>query len=233
MAIAGLLGGAVLVPVAIATPPWSVLPLIVVSAVAETAYAVCLSAAYARGAMSVAYPIGRGTAPLLVTAGAWLLLGQRSSGVAILGAGALGAGLSLIALAGRRTGQMAAVGFAAITGLAIAAYSLIDAQAVQTVSPVSYLGAVLALEGLILLGLVRVDRHRLRCALGSGVRVAVGTVAAYVLVLVAFQHADAGRVATLRETAVLFGLLLARERLGKTVWVGASFIVLGAVLSAV
>jgi drug/metabolite transporter (DMT)-like permease len=58
-------------------------------------------------------------------------------------------------------------------------------------------------------------------------------VAAYLLVLLAFQHADAGRVATLRETSVLFGLGLARERTGKSVWVGAMFIVLGAVLSAV
>jgi uncharacterized membrane protein len=110
---------------------------------------------------------------------------------------------------------------------------VIDAQAVQDVSPVSYLGAVLALKGLFLVGLMRFDRRRLRSALGSGSRVATETVAAYLLVLLAFQHADAGRVATLRETSVLFGLVPARERTGKSVWVGAMFIVLGALLSAV
>src|SRR5512146_1811091 len=73
MAVAGLIAGLALLPFTIAAPPWQVWPLIVLSGIAEAAYALLLSAAYQRGALAVAYPIGRGTAPVLVTLGAWLI----------------------------------------------------------------------------------------------------------------------------------------------------------------
>lgn len=66
------------------------------SALATTAYALCLAAAYQRGALSLTYPIGRGTAPLLVTLGGWLLLGQAVAPATLLGAAALMAGLALV-----------------------------------------------------------------------------------------------------------------------------------------
>ena len=64
MAMAGLIGGVVLLPATLLAPPTKVLALIVLSALVEAAYALCLSAAYRRGALSLAYPIGRGVAPL-------------------------------------------------------------------------------------------------------------------------------------------------------------------------
>ena len=84
----------------------------------------------------------------------------------------------------------------------------------------------------MLVAWLRGNRARLRRALGPGTRIAVGTVAAYLLVLLAFQRAPAGRVATLREASVLVGLLLARERPGRLVWLGAGLVVIGAVLAA-
>lgn len=59
------------------------------------------------------------------------------------------------------------------------------------------------------------------------------TAAAYLLVLLAFQRAQAGRVATLREVSVLIGISLAGERLGRRLWVGALFVLAGIVLAAV
>ena len=233
MAVSGLVAGAALLPAALVAPPWPVAPLIVLAAVAEAGYGLALAAAYRRGALAVAYPIGRGTAPLLVTLGGWLVLAEPPAPTALLGAAALGTGLALVALAGRRAGQGAAVGFALLTGACIAAYSLIDAGAVRQVAPVGYLGAVLALQGLLLVGWVRADRARLRAALGPGVRVAVGSVAAYLLVLLAFEQAAAGRVATLREVSVLIGIALAGGRPGLQVWTGAGLVVAGAVLAAV
>ena len=233
MAVAGLVSCAGLLPAIIVVPPWSTWPSIILSASAETAYALCLSAAYQRGALAVAYPIGRGTAPFLVTLGGWIVLAEPPTLLTILGALALATGLIFIALTGYRTHQQAAIGFAVLTGCAIAAYSLIDARAVQTVSPVGYLGAVLGLQGVMLTAYLRLDVNRLRQAVKPGTQIAIGSVAAYLLVLFAFQRADAGRVATLREVSVLIGLFLTSGKHSWRIWIGASLIVAGILLVTV
>lgn len=230
--VAGLVAGVALIPAMILAPPWQVWPLIILSALAECAYALFLTTAYRLGALSLVYPLARGAAPLLVTLGGWLLLSQVPTPWAFAGAAALALGLASVATAGRHSGQRAAIGFALLTGVCIATYATIDAGAVRQVNPVSYLGAVIGLQGIILAGILRLDLKRLRRALWPGIQIAIGSTAAYLLVLLAFQRADAGPVATLREVSVLIGVLLARERKGWHVWLGAALVVLGAVLTA-
>src|SRR5215218_5648658 len=220
MAVAGLVVGVALLPAVILSPPWRALPFVIASATAHVAYALGLSAAYRRGALSVAYPLGRGVAPLLVTLGGWLLLSERPDAGALIG------------VAGGRAGQGAAVGFALLTGLTIAAYSVVDAGAVRLVSPVGYLGAVLGIQGVLLTLLLRGSRVRLRRGLRSGVLIAVGSVGAYLFVLYAFRVAPAGRVSTLREASVLVGLMLSGERPSRMVWTGAILVLAGALLAA-
>src|SRR5919107_4807442 len=232
MSVAGLVIGVMLLPAVLHSPPWRALPFVVASAVAHVAYALGLSAAYRRGALSVAYPLGRGVAPLLVTLGGWLLLSERPDAGALIGAISLATGLALIAVAGGRAGQGAAVGFALLTGLTIATYSVVDAGAVRQVSPVGYLGAVLGIQGVLLTVLIRGNRTRLRGGLRSGALIAVGSVGAYLLVLFAFQVASAGRVSTLREASVLIGLMLSGERPSRVVWTGAILVLAGALLAA-
>ena len=135
MTVAGLATGVLLLPAVIVWPPWRVLPFVAASAGTHVFYALGLSAAYRRGALSVAYPLGRGVAPLLVTLGGWLLLAERPTLGALVGAVSLAVGLALIAVSGGRTGQGAAVVFALLTGLTIATYSVVDAAAVRQVSP--------------------------------------------------------------------------------------------------
>jgi drug/metabolite transporter (DMT)-like permease len=232
MSVAGLVVGVMLLPAVLISPPWRVLPFVVASALAHVAYALGLSAAYRRGALSVAYPLGRGVAPLLVTLGGWLLLAERPDAGALVGAISLAAGLALIAVAGGRAGQGAAVGFALLTGLTIAAYSVVDAGAVRQVSPVGYLGAVLGIQGALLTLFIRGNRTRMRRGLRSGSLIAVASVGAYLLVLYAFQVAPAGRVSTLREASVLVGLMLSGERPSRAVWTGAILVLAGALLAA-
>jgi drug/metabolite transporter (DMT)-like permease len=232
MSVAGLVVGVMLLPAVLVSPPWRALPFVIASAMAHVAYALGLSAAYRRGALSVAYPLGRGVAPLLVTLGGWLVLSERPDVGALIGAISLAAGLALIAVAGGRAGQGAAVGFALLTGLTIAAYSVVDAGAVREVSPVGYLGAVLGIQGVLLTLLIRGNRIRLRRGLRSGALIAVGSVGAYLLVLFAFQMAPAGRVSTLREASVLVGLALSGERPSRPIWIGAVLVLAGALLAA-
>lgn len=232
MAVAGLLVGLALLPATVLGEAWRAWPFILASATAHILYALCLSAAYQRGALSVAYPLGRGVAPLLVTIGGWLLLAQQPDVGAVLGAVLLAGGLAAIAVSGRRAGQSSAVVFALLTGLTIACYSVVDAGAVQYVDPVGYLGAVLGLQGLALTLSLRGRGDRLRGSVRSGAMIAVGSVVAYVLVLYAFQQAPAGRVSTLRESSVLVGILISGDRPPKAIWAGAGFVLAGALLAA-
>jgi drug/metabolite transporter (DMT)-like permease len=232
LAVAGLAIGVILLPVAVVTAPWEVWPLVLLSAGAETAYALFLAAAYRRGALSIAYPLGRGVAPLLVTLGGWFLLDEGRRPATLAGAVLLAVGIASVATAGWRGGQRQAVAFALLTGATIAVYSVVDAEAVRRVSAPGYLGAVFLLAGMLLVGWVRGDRARLARSIGPGLRVAAGSATAYLLVLLAFQRADAGRVATLREASVLIGIWLAGERPGRRVWVGAGLVVAGGVLAA-
>lgn len=252
MAVNGLVTGIVMLPLVVIWPPWQVWPLIVLSGVAQSAYALFLASAYRMGMLGVSYPIARGTAPLLVTLGGWLLLSQQPSSFSILGAALLGAGLVTIARAGTRANQGAAVGFALLTGLAIASYQVIDARAVQDVTPPGYLGAVFLVQGILMTIWIRATRRmssgaanptrlarlagdsisHLRGSLRVGTLIAFGSTAAYLLVVFALQRADAGRVSTLREISILLGLVISRQQFGRATWIGAALVVAGALLAA-
>ncbi|HEX2281750.1 MAG TPA: hypothetical protein VHG52_08305, partial [Thermomicrobiales bacterium] len=54
MSVAGLVVGVMLLPAVLVNPPWRALPFVIASATAHVAYALGLSAAYRRGALSVA-----------------------------------------------------------------------------------------------------------------------------------------------------------------------------------
>jgi drug/metabolite transporter (DMT)-like permease len=216
----------------VAAPPTAVVGLVLLTGVLQSAYSLALAAAYARGDLSLTYPLGRGTAPLLATVGAWIVLSQPPTASALLGAVVLGAGLGLLGLEAHRARALPAAGFAFLVGAVIASYSVVDARAVQEVSPVPYLGAAMLLQGILTTAVTRFDAARLRAALRPGALIGLGSVAAYLLILFALRLAPVGRVATLRETSVLLAILLSRERPRAAMWAGAALSVVGAVLAA-
>jgi drug/metabolite transporter (DMT)-like permease len=232
MAVSGLVGGALLFPFAIADPPTEVAGLVALTGFAEAAYALALSAAYARGTLSIAYPVGRGTAPLLATIGAFVVLSQKPGVAGVLGASLLAVGLLLLGLEARRSDMLPALGFALVVGFTIATYSVIDAAAVRETAPLGYLSIGLLIQGVLLSAIVGFERPRLKAAVRPGAVIALGVIAAYGMVLFAFRLADVNAVTTLRETSVLFGLLLAREHPTARTWAGAALVVAGAVLAA-
>ena len=79
IALSYLAVGIVLLPAAVMDPPIEVIGAVLASAVAHSAYLSLLGTGYREGSLSVVYPIARGTAPLLVGLGGWLLLDERPS----------------------------------------------------------------------------------------------------------------------------------------------------------
>jgi drug/metabolite transporter (DMT)-like permease len=239
-----LVGASVLVPagtvawLAVGRPPipleaWG---LAFVSGILEATYFALLSAAYARGDLSLVYPIARGTAPVLAVIVGIGFLGERlgpfgTVGVLLLLAGILSLQRPWTIL--RASGSMPprvrqAVWLALATGVAIAAYSAVDRTGARLVPPWLYAAQIWAFTAVFLLGgIAIVDRRARRrwddragpsigsaiaggAAEPSGVlgwrRAAVGglvTVAAYLLVLVAFVYAPLAVVAPVRESAIV------------------------------
>ena len=258
-AVGAVVGTVLLLPATIALPPTAVWPLALASGVAEATYFALLAAAYRRGELSFTYPVARGVAPFLITLGGAAVLGQSLNAARIGGSLALGVGLGTIAYAGLAKGRGAALAFAALTGVTIAVYSVIDADAVRSANAVGYLGGVTAVEAIILLSAVWLDSARgsraegepqgsaphgpaphgpaghalgrLRASARAGAGIGAGSLVAYLLVLLAYQRAPASPVATLRELSILLGILMARDRPGWRVWAGGALCVLGAALT--
>ena len=211
-------------------PPVEVVGAVLASSVAHGAYLTLLGTGYRDGSLGVVYPIARGTAPLLVGLGGWLLLDERPSVATVVGLVVLLVGLVVLAGLGSRLRERRAVVLAVGTGLCTVSYSLIDASAVDLTGALGYLSVIMVLSSTMVLLVRRPGWGRLRPALGVSAVVGVGQGGAYALVLLAFQQAQAGQVAGLRQGSVVLGVLIAREALGPRALWGAVLVAAGAVL---
>jgi uncharacterized membrane protein len=166
------IGSAILVPIAVVAwvangmfaVPGEAIAWAALSAVLEAAYFFCLSSAYQRGALSLVYPLARGSAPLVAVAVGIVVLGERLVPLAFVGVACLLAGILLVArpwqaLRSANAHQRGAIGFALATGASIAAYSAVDRIGVRQTEPWMY-GAILAVLAASLLSIVVVGGRR-------------------------------------------------------------------------
>lgn len=244
------IGTAILLPIGIAAWLANGRPAVPVEAIwlaigsggLEAVYFVCLSAAYRRGALSLVYPLARGSAPLLAVAIGILLLGEELLPLALVGVGCLLVGILLVsqpwrALQAAGKEHRGAIGFALATGASIAAYSAVDRLGVRLTEPWLY-GSILALVATVILAITVVVGRRIGFlapappppAAGSGgrfsgraaaaVRDAIAGVlalTAYLLVLAAYSIAPLAAVAPLRESGIVLAAAWGALRLGETV----------------
>lgn len=129
--VATLGGGAVL---AITGLPYrAAIGFAVVSAAIHIGYDLGLMSSYRLGAFNQVYPIARGTSPLLVAFGAYFLAGEHLGAVPLAGIAILGAGLAGLALSSGRltSSELPAIGAAVLTGVTIAAYTIVDGLGVR------------------------------------------------------------------------------------------------------
>lgn len=201
-------------------------------------YLVCLVKAFEYGDMSAAYPISRGTAPVLAAITAVGLFGEPISVSVIAGVALVSLGTLSIAL--RHHTDRRAIAWAAATGATIAAYTVIDAQGVRAApNPFSYIAWVfLALGGGIglIFALWRGPRFLLsaRSEWKPGLAAGALSIVTYGLALWAYRLGDVPRLAALRETSILFGVAIAivflKEKVSRTRAMGAVTIAAGAVV---
>jgi drug/metabolite transporter (DMT)-like permease len=215
----------------IPTEAW---PSILISGSVHLTYGLTLVGAYNRADLSLVYPVARGSAPLLVTIFAALLLNDTPELGGLVAIGLVVAGVMLIGL---RRGSHG-LGWALATGALISTYTLIDGAAVRDLDgSFSYTISVFAVNAILHIPIMWALRGRVRIVAAiraEGWRHVVAGAAsagAYVLVLIAARIAPLGLVSAFRETSVLFGALgawfILKEPLAGKRLQGAALIALG------
>jgi drug/metabolite transporter (DMT)-like permease len=230
------LWGLVVLPF-VALPDPAAWKYIAASSVIHFGYYITLAQAYRSGDLSFAYPLMRGTAPLLVTVLGSLTLRelpnlQMTCGIVLICAGVLS-----IAFVQRRTHPPAAAYWAFANAAIIACYTLVDgAGARASGNALSYVLWLIFLEGIPFMAWVVARRGGAAVTYmqRSGRVAIIGggcSLAAYGIVLWAMTRAPIAAVAALRETSVLFaaliGSLVLKEGFGWRRLAGAASVVVG------
>lgn len=197
-------------------PSRASLPYLLGGAMLHVGYQLFLLASYRIGDLSQVYPLARGSAPLIVAGISVSLLRQHLSWLELAAVATIGAGIMSLALVrrndGLRNGRAAAL--AAITGVFIASYSLVDGLGAREAgTALGFYGGLSTVNAVIFAAMMRVVQPGLvrrvvcrnwRLALGAG----GASFSAYAIVTWAFTVAPIPLVAALRETSIIFALLL-------------------------
>ncbi len=213
--------------------PASAVPFVIATTLIHAAYFYALARGYASGGdLSLVYPIARGLGVALVPVIALFLLDERPSPLGALGVALIVAGIAAISLATstlspsggegrvRGPGRLArGTGWAVLTGLTIAAYSLVDKVGVSRLHPLPYLGLLGVGMTLLLAPVV----WRARAAFVDEWRVnwrailvaSTLNLTSYLLVLFAFRLAKTGYVVAARESSIVLSVLIGWLWLGE------------------
>jgi drug/metabolite transporter (DMT)-like permease len=211
------------------------------SVLCHLTYEVFLMEAYRHGSLSSSYPIARGVAPMLTTFGALVFANEDISGAALGGISLVVAGIVSIALLDRLGTSRRAVGWALLTGVAIAVYTLIDGLGVRVShSPLKYACTLFAIQGtLFVVGAMARRPPNWRPSLRRSALGVFGgwlSLVGYGTILYAQTRAPLGVVSALRETGViwatLIGVLFFKERGSWRVVISAATVLAGVTLIA-
>ncbi|RKF31536.1 DMT family transporter [Paraburkholderia fungorum] len=231
--------------VVILLAPWpagAAWPYIVTSGLVHIVYNVTLVRSYRRNDLAQAYPIARGSSPLLVTLGAALFAHEAISPLHGLGIAMISGGIIAIALERRHVSRAGALA-ALTTGVTIALYTVIDGIGVRLSG-----GEALAYTAWMFLfywlmpvlfvatrgfAALWAPVRAAPMAIGSSLAGGLVSIAAYGIVIWALQSGAMGSVSALRETSVVFAVLIGRMFLRETVsgkrWLACVIVAGGAV----
>lgn len=208
------LSGLLLLPF-VTVPDLASLPYLAGGVVLHFGYQAFLIAAYRIGDLSQVYPIARGSSPLIVTAVSILFLQVELAPQQLAGVVLIALGIGSISLVRRADGvfQGKAALLALTTGAFIASYSIVDGLGARVAgTALGFYAWHSLINTLVFAGVMGVARPRLLPAafrlrrslfLGGG-----ASFIAYALVMYAFTQAPIALVTALRETSIIFALVI-------------------------
>src|SRR4029453_9816411 len=179
------------------------------SGVLHLGYFVLLQRGYAVGDLSLVYPLARGTGPLLATAAAIVLLGERPSLIVFIGIALITAGVFVLTSesGSLSTGLGAGVVYGLFTGVFIAAYTIWDKQAVSAllIPPLLPSWATILVPPLLLTPIAMTRTKEARALWNAHkpevIGVAILSPLSYILVLLALVFTPVSYVAPARDVS--------------------------------
>jgi drug/metabolite transporter (DMT)-like permease len=207
----------------------------------QLSYYALLVAAYRDGDMSHAYPLMRGSAPLLVALISAPLIGEQLGARQWLATGCICGGILALFFTsrGKHPGARRTTVFALLTACMIAAFTLTDGIGVRrSGSPLAYTMWIYMLTALGLLAWTAVRRPGelapyARRNVGTMLVGGAASLGSYGVALWAMTQAPVAAVAALRETSILFAAAIAtlvlREKVGAKRLAAIALVACGAV----
>ena len=238
-ALIDLSGGLVVLPAIFVFPaPHGAWGWLAGSLVVHAVYFLALVKAFEVADMSASYPVMRGTAPVFAALGGVVILGDAITLPIAAGMGLVTTGI-LVSAIGRNLTRPA-LGYSLLTGLAVACYTVLDAGGVRSApTPLSYIAWAFFVLGAVIGGAFGAWRGRAFVAYAkvnwrSCATAGVLGVVSYGLALLAYAVGDVPRLAPLRESSILFALVIAtlflRERPDRLKLAGGATIFCGVVV---
>jgi len=192
------------------------IPYIFISAIFLSGYEWCLLSAYRLEDYTKVYPIARGTAPIFIVVLSLLLFNTIISKFELIGILVISFGIIILGFQNIKTFKnYSAVVYAISTGLFISCYSISDGYGGRlSASPLNYTAWLMILNAVIFSILLRIMNKPgvIKKVLSEGKKIFfIGGTLSYVVygtIVWAFTQASVPTVAALRETSIIFALLI-------------------------
>ncbi|MFL6845735.1 MAG: EamA family transporter [Allosphingosinicella sp.] len=216
-------------------PPRIAWPWVLAGSALHSGYKLVLIRAYGHGDLSQIYPLARGTAPLIVAIVGAAFLGEGMAPARLAAVIAIAGGIMLMAGKGGLT--RAGLAWAMATAAFTASYTLADGVGARVAGSASaFTLTMFVFDGLFMLvfGLSTRGTAGIAALLPAwrgGVAAGAMSLGAYWIAIWAFTQAPLAMVAALRETSVLFAMLIGAvwlgEKPGARRWAAAGLILAG------
>ena len=200
------------------TPMLSIqsVPYIFISAIFLTGYEWCLLSAYRLEDYTKVYPIARGTAPIFIVILSLLLFNLDISKIDLMGILVISFGIFILGFQNiKNFKNYSAVLYAIATGLFISCYSITDGYGGRASnSPLNYTAWLLILNAVIfpILLIIMNKPGVVKKVFNEGKKIFfIGGTLSYIVygtIIWAFTQAPVPIVAALRETSIIFALLI-------------------------
>ena len=193
-------------------------PYLILSACVHTFYMLVLVRAYGLGDFAQVYPLSRGSAPLLTGTLGFLILNESMQSSELFGMLLVVVGIFGLALetsAGVLRLSRPVLFYSLLTGLCITTYSLVDGIGVRlSGNSLSFIVWMFFLDGFLVPLIAFTKRPRavffntIKTVWKTGLLISLLSTTGYAIIVWAFSQERIAPVAVLRETSVLFAMLI-------------------------
>ena len=231
---------AVIAIILLPAPTLDCIPYIIASAIVHQGYQWYLISSYQVGDLTKVYPIARGFGPLVATIISILVLGLVLKSLVILSILLICFGIMILGLSDRGRKDFKVLQLSLITGFFIGLYSLVDGYGARvSLSPIVYMSWAFLLSATLFPIILKLKKRKniFQNIFSNGKQIfwIGGTISyiIYTIVVWAFTKAPIPMVGALRETSILFSILIGyfflKEKITITKIISIFLIVIGVI----